>query len=112
MDLYFERHDGQAVTIEDFLAAFADATGTDLGQFKLWYSQAGTPEVAAKGSYDHAPEDLHADAQPDRARRRPGQPVKQPMHMPVRFGLVGQNGEDLAYRQRRPAAASKATSST
>ena len=49
MDLYFERHDGQAVTIEDFLAAFADATGADLGQFKLWYAQAGTPEVTAKG---------------------------------------------------------------
>ncbi len=52
MDLYFERHDGQAVTIEDFLAAFADATGADLGQFMLWYHQAGTPEVIAKGSYD------------------------------------------------------------
>jgi aminopeptidase N len=96
MDLYFERHDGQAVTIEDFLAAFADATGADLAQFKLWYSQAGTPEVIAKGSYD--------------SRRRsftltlgqtcpptPGQAVKQPLHIPVRFGLVGPNGEDLAF---------------
>ena len=49
MDLYFERHDGQAVTIEDFLAAFADATGADLAQFRLWYAQAGTPEVTREG---------------------------------------------------------------
>src|SRR5260221_1203643 len=52
MALYFQRHDGQAVTIEDFLAAFADATGANLSQFKLWYRQAGTPEVTAKGIYD------------------------------------------------------------
>ena len=43
MDLYFERHDGQAVTTDDFLAAMADANGVDLGQFRRWYSQAGTP---------------------------------------------------------------------
>src|SRR5690606_25535962 len=52
MKLYLERHDGEAATIEDFVAAFADATNTDLSQFRLWYSQAGTPEVLASGSYD------------------------------------------------------------
>ena len=67
MDLYFERHDGQAATIEDFLAGFADATGTDLTQFKLWYSQAGTPEVVAKGHYDQRQKTLHADARAERA---------------------------------------------
>ncbi len=94
MDLYFERHDGQAVTIEDFLAAFADATGTDLAQFRLWYSQAGTPEVTATGAYD-------ADARTYSLTLRqalaptPGQAIKQAMHIPVRFGLVGPNGADL-----------------
>ena len=67
MDLYFERHDGQAVTIEDFLAAFADATGADLTQFKLWYSQAGTPEVTRQGRIRRAPQDLYPDPRPDDA---------------------------------------------
>ena len=52
MDLYFERHDGQAVTTDEFLAAMADANGADLEQFKLWYSQAGTPELQVEGIYD------------------------------------------------------------
>ncbi|WP_421724208.1 aminopeptidase N [Bauldia sp.] len=96
MDLYFERHDGQAVTIEDFLAAFADATGRDLTQFKLWYSQAGTPEVEARGDYD-------ADSQTFTLTLKqscpptPGQDTKAPMHIPVRFGLVGPNGGDLSF---------------
>ncbi len=96
MDLYFERHDGEAVTIEDFLAAFADATGTDLGQFKLWYEQAGTPEVTARGAYD-AKARTYTLTLTQSCPPTPGQPVKQPMHIPVRFGLVGQNGEDLAF---------------
>src|SRR5437016_214842 len=52
MDLYFERHDGEAATVEQFMACFAEATGTDLRPFMLWYSQAGTPEVVATGSHD------------------------------------------------------------
>ena len=96
MDLYFERHDGEAVTIEDFLAAFADATGADLGQFKLWYSQAGTPEVVAKGSYDPR-QKTYALTLEQSCPPTPGQPSKQPQHIPVRFGLVGANGEDLAF---------------
>ena len=103
MDLYFERHDGQAVTIEDFLAAFADATGADLGQFKLWYSQAGTPEVTAKGEYDARRKTFKltlAQSCPP----TPGQSAKQAMHIPVRFGLVGANGEDLAYQSAKGAA--------
>jgi aminopeptidase N len=96
MDLYFERHDGQAVTIEDFLAAFADATGADLTQFKLWYSQAGTPEVIAKGSYDQR-QKTYALTLEQSCPPTPGQPSKQPQHIPVRFGLVGANGDDLAF---------------
>ncbi len=98
MDLYFERHDGQAVTIEDFLAAFADATGTDLTRFKLWYSQAGTPEVAARGSYDPR-QKTYALTLEQSCPPTPGQPSKRPQHIPVRFGLVGANGDDLAYER-------------
>ncbi len=96
MDLYFQRHDGQAVTIEDFLVGFADATGADLSQFKLWYRQAGTPRVSAAGVYD-AKAKTYTLALAQATPPTPGQPVKQPMHIPVRFGLVGQNGGDLAY---------------
>jgi aminopeptidase N len=96
MDLYFQRHDGQAVTIEDFLAAFADATSADLTQFKLWYSQAGTPEVTARGVYDPR-QKTYALTLTQSCPPTPGQAVKKPMHVPVRFGLVGQNGDDLAF---------------
>ena len=96
MTLYFDRHDGQAVTIEDFLASFADATGADLAQFKRWYSQAGTPQLAAEGNYDPR-QKTYTLTLTQSIPPTPGQPVKQPMHMPVRFGLVGQNGQDLAF---------------
>jgi aminopeptidase N len=98
MDLYFQRHDGQAVTIEDFLAAFADATGTDLTQFKLWYSQAGTPEVIAKGSYDPRQKTFALTLEQS-CPPTPGQANKQAQHIPVRFGLVGANGDDLAFEK-------------
>ena len=94
MDLYFDRHDGQAVTIEDFLAAFADTSGKDLEQFKLWYSQAGTPEVTARGSYDPLQKTYTLKIEQN-CPPTPGQPVKQPMHIPIRFGLVGPNGDDM-----------------
>ncbi|MEX0853571.1 MAG: aminopeptidase N [Bauldia sp.] len=98
MDLYFERHDGQAVTIEDFLAAFAEAAGADLRQFKLWYEQAGTPEVTAKGSYD-ARARTYTLTLGQSLPPSPGQPVKKPMHVPIRFGLVGANGDDQAFKR-------------
>ncbi len=96
MDLYFQRHDGQAVTIEDFLAAFADATGADLGQFKRWYSQAGTPEIAAKGEYDERRK-TYTLTLGQSTPPTPGQNVKLPLHIPVRFGLIGPNGADIDY---------------
>jgi aminopeptidase N len=96
MDLYFERHDGRAATVEDFLECFADVSGVDLTQFKLWYSQAGTPEVVASGSYD-AGARRYTLSLAQNVPATPGQPVKQPMHIPIRFGLVGPNGEDLAF---------------
>jgi len=103
MDLYFRRHDGQAVTIEDFLACFADATGKDLAQFKLWYSQAGTPELSAQGTYD-ARAKTYTLRLAQQTAPTPGQPVKQPLHIPVRFGLVGPNGGELAYERTEGAA--------
>jgi aminopeptidase N len=96
MDLYFDRHDGQAVTIEDFLTCFADANSRDLSQFKLWYEQAGTPEVIARGHFD-AGKKTYALTLAQKIPPTPGQPTKQPMHVPVRFGLVGPNGDDLAF---------------
>ena len=95
---HFDRHDGQAVTIEDFLAAFADATGADLSQFKLWYSQAGTPETTAGGAYDPRRK-AYTLSLAQTTPPTPGQPVKKPMHIPVRFGLVGKNGDDLAFEK-------------
>lgn len=52
MDLYFERHDGEAATVEDFVRSFADASGRDLSQFSLWYTEAGTPLVSVSSAYD------------------------------------------------------------
>jgi aminopeptidase N len=97
MDLYFERHDGQAVTIEDFLRAMEDANGADLVQFRLWYSQAGTPEVTVDDSYEPATHtySLHLS---QRCPPTPGQPEKQPMHIPVAVGLLDAEGRDLPLR--------------
>ena len=71
MDLYFERHDGEAATVEQFVQCFADVSGRDLTQFKRWYSQAGTPEVIATGHHDAARQDLpprHRAGDPGRRR--------------------------------------------
>ena len=62
-DLYFERHDGQAATVEDWVKCFEDACGRDLKQFRLWYAQSGTPGIEARGEYDRGEEDLCADAE-------------------------------------------------
>jgi aminopeptidase N len=95
MDLYFERHDGQAATVEDFVTCFADATGKDLQQFMTWYSQAGTPELVCQLKYDARAKtaDLTiAQVLPP----TPGEHKKKPLHIPMRVGLLGGNGQDLA----------------
>ncbi len=94
MDLYFARHDGQAVTCDDFRAAMADAGGRDLSQFERWYSQAGTPRVKVRSDYSEATATytLHiAQSCPP----TPGQPDKLPMHIPVAVGLLDAHGHDL-----------------
>ena len=94
-DLYFDRHDGQAVTCEDFIAAMADSSGRDFTQFMLWYEQAGTPEVSAAWKHDVKTGQFTLTlAQSTPAT--PGQPAKKPMLIPVNFGLVGADGKDVA----------------
>ncbi|GAA4258362.1 aminopeptidase N [Azospirillum formosense] len=97
MDLYFQRHDGQAVTCDDFAAAMSDATGVDLTQFKRWYRQAGTPELDVTGAYDEAAKTYRLTVR-QTVPPTPGQPVKEPMHIPLVMGLLGPNGADLPLR--------------
>src|SRR5947208_816865 len=97
MDLYFARHDGEAATVEQFVQCFADAAGVDLAQFMLWYSQAGTPEVVATGSYDGRGKTYRLEVA-QRISATPGQPEKQPIVVPLAVGLVGRDGRDLPLK--------------
>jgi aminopeptidase N len=97
MDLYFERHDNQAVTIDDFAQAMQDASGVDLTRFKRWYRQAGTPEVAASDSYDAAARRYTLTLKQHTAPT-PGQPDKQPLVIPVAMGLLDRTGREVAAR--------------
>jgi aminopeptidase N len=95
-DLYFERHDGEAATCDDFVKALEDGSGVDLTPFKIWYSQAGTPKVRARIEHDAAAgtATLHLDQHEDPT---PGQPVKQPMPIPLRTALIGEaSGSEIA----------------
>jgi aminopeptidase N len=94
MDLYFARHDGQAVTCDDFRMAMADASGRDLTQFERWYSQAGTPVVQAETRYDEAAR-TYTLRLTQSCPPTPGQPEKLPFHIPVAVGLLGKSGTDL-----------------
>jgi aminopeptidase N len=90
-DLYFERHDGQAVTCEDFVVAMEDASGVDLGQFRHWYSQAGTPELRVRDDYDPDTQryTLHVEQS---CPPTPGQKDKKPFVIPLAMGLLGDAG--------------------
>jgi aminopeptidase N len=94
MDLYFARHDGQAATVEQFVQCFADVSGRDMTQFMLWYAQAGTPEVTVSSRYDARDKILRLDVK-QLVPPTPGQPVKQPMVIPLVTGLVGPDGRDM-----------------
>jgi len=93
-DLYFARHDGQAATVEDWVKCFEAASGRDLKQFRLWYQQAGTPVIEMHGAYDAAKKTFALTLKQSLAPT-PGQPVKKPMHIPVRLGLIGKSGRAL-----------------
>ncbi|KQP43394.1 aminopeptidase [Pseudorhodoferax sp. Leaf274] len=103
MKLYFERHDGQAVTCDDFAQAIADANpGSELArllpQFKRWYSQAGTPRVQAKGRYDAAA-GRYTLTLAQSCAPTPGQALKEPFVVPVALGLLGADGQELSTQQ-------------
>ncbi len=90
MDLYFERHDGQAVTIDDFVAAMEDANGMDLSQFKLWYSQAGTPEVVVASRYENGTLTLNMQQS---CPPTPECQDKKPFHIPIQIALFDSQGQ-------------------
>ncbi len=103
IDLYFQRHDGQAVTVEDFISALGDANKTDLSEFLLWYNQAGTPAIDARMTYSQASKSARLTlsqsypAMPEGAKRKP-------VPIPVRLGLLGAEGKNPA-QSGRPAPA-------
>ncbi|MFS2023306.1 aminopeptidase N [Massilia sp. CT11-137] len=94
MDLYFQRHDEQAVTCDDFRLAMADANGRDLTQFERWYSQAGTPVVQAETRWDEQAQ-TYTLRLVQSCPPTPGQAEKLPFHIPVAVGLLGRDGRDL-----------------
>ena len=97
-DLYFDRHDGQAVTIEDFVAAMTDVSGRDFTQFQNWYRQAGTPRLVIKGEYDAVQQTYRLDIK----QSCPGTPEcdkKEPFLIPLRMGLVGNDGDLPLYAE-------------
>ena len=96
MDLYFDRHDGDATTIEAFLAVFEEANNADLSQFGKWYLQAGTPEVTVTDSYDPQAQ-IYELSLSQKTAPTQGQPDKEPMLLPVRFGLIGPNGSPMGW---------------
>lgn len=98
MDLYFERHDGEATTVEAFIKCFEDASGEDLTQFFRWYEQAGTPRIDVKHAYDAAQQTLTLDIN-QKLPPTPGQPTKQPMPIPLRLGLLDGEGRALAFKR-------------
>ncbi|AFL72781.1 aminopeptidase N [Thiocystis violascens] len=96
-DLYFERHDGQAVTTDDFVRCMEAASGRDLGQFRRWYDQAGTPELSIQAD-DDADDGTYTLTIRQHTPPTPGQPVKMPFHIPLAIGLLGPDGQDLPTR--------------
>ena len=96
MDLYFERHDGEATTIEAFIKVFEEANGVDLQHFQQWYLQAGTPKVTAEDRWDEATRTYRLKLT-QTVEPTPGQPVKQPMVLPMKFGLIGPNGAPASW---------------
>ncbi|UTW07408.1 aminopeptidase N [Pseudomonas benzenivorans] len=103
-DLYFERHDGQAVTCDDFIKAMEDANGVDLSQFKRWYSQGGTPRLSVSESYD-AQARTYSLSFKQSCPPTPGQKDKQPFVIPVALGLLDGQGGEMPLRLAGEAAA-------
>lgn len=94
LDVYFDRHDGQAVTTEDFISAMEDANSIELKQFRNWYRQAGTPVIDVTEKYDEASQSYSLTLS-QYTPATPGQESKQPFHMPVRCGLIDEQGKAM-----------------
>ena len=95
-DLYFERHDGEAVTTEEFVKAMEDANGVDLAQFRAWYRQAGTPVIKVRSSYDEENETFTLEVEQS-CPPTPGQDRKEPFQFPLTVGLLDRRGEDIRF---------------
>jgi aminopeptidase N len=111
MDLYFKRHDGQAVTCDDFRHALADANGRDLAQFERWYSQAGTPRVSVRTRYDAAQQRYSVTLTQGYGEAAPAarETQKGPLLIPFAIGLIGKDGKDLPLQLESEAQASDST---
>jgi aminopeptidase N len=94
MNLYFNRCDGSAATVEDFITCFADVSGLDLSHFFRWYEQAGTPRLVVSGTYDEAAQTYQVDFAQS-TKPTPGQPDKQPQLIPIALGLVSESEGDM-----------------
>jgi aminopeptidase N len=101
MALYFERFDGHAATVEDFLSCFAEAADRDLSDFARWYAQAGTPRLHVTGAYDAQALTYTLTLKQD-TPPTPGQSEKKPLPMPVRIGLIGRDGAEIPMIQDQP----------
>jgi aminopeptidase N len=108
MDLYIRRHDNQAVTIEDFVAAMQDAGGVDLSQFKRWYEQAGRPEITIEDRWDKATKSYELSIA-QKVPPTPGQAEKLPMLIPLAMGLLGPDGAELPTRLEEEADSQEGT---
>src|SRR5207302_1423475 len=97
MDVYIATNDNHAATIEDFVAAMEEGNGIDLSDFRLWYRQAGTPEITVEDHYDPATRQYELTVS-QRVPPTPGQPDKQPMPVPLAMGLLGPNGDEMPTR--------------
>lgn len=108
MDLYFARHDGQAVTTEEFIKAMEDASGKDLTHFRLWYSQAGTPHLKITDEYDSSAKTytLHIEQSTPPTY---GEPSKKPLHIPLAIGLIGPNCQAMPIQLSDESTAQKDT---
>jgi aminopeptidase N len=104
MDLYFERHDGQAVIIEDFAKAIAEPNNQNWDQFKLWYSQAGTPVVAVQEQYDPKTKSYSlqlSQSSPQTSQEKSEGTEKKPFHIPLVIGLLDDKGQDLKLQSEQ-----------
>jgi len=107
-DCYFDRHDGQAVTTDDFVKALEDANQMDLSQFRRWYAQAGTPELEISRRYDLAAKTYTLTVKQS-CPSTPGQAHKKPFHIPLAMGLLDQSGQDIPLQLTGESAAIQGT---